>query len=225
MKELLLEKFSELERIDSGYVEAIMYLLETKLAFSEKNIDEIKTLSFDERSSTLVVNNMEYLILTDSEADKKAYSYLQMIIEDEGVENAFSNAFKREIAYYCMDVDKLAPIAKDLIAEEMTDLYHSSGISESDFIKELKAYDITIDFDDMINEYVERKTYNIDIVNYLLESYDNDIYRLLQEFKDYVDVDKVIDRVIKIEGRELALASYDSIEIDLPNKLFAYRVS
>ena len=209
------------------------------LGVDENEIDE-------GRNNTFTVNNEEYLVLTEDEADEAAKESIQNLIDAMGFES-FSPDFQSHIIDWHLEEsffqeymdDSNRSYAEGIESESSStfqnrlieECYNSGIITDDDFEQdgdEPDYYACTLDTDELIDKYVDSKS-NEDPVEWYRSTFgDTELSDILKSNPNIVDWDSVIDDSIEQDGRGNTLASYDGIELELANEdgyieYYAYR--
>lgn len=183
------------------------------------------------------VDGESYKVLTDDEADEEFENYCRSLWEDVGLDGLGSLA--DSILEYALDESEVEDLVRDdmysqvewMSDEEVADECINEGIVESEEVydEESDAYSPElrddVDFDDLREQLAQRKFEEIDdYAEFLRDSgYDD------STLSAYIDEDKAVEAIMDAEdvngdGRG-SISSYDGVEIDLDNGLYAYRTN
>lgn len=173
----------------------------------------VETLKHDD-DKTVFVDGVEYIVLTDTEADEQYKEYQLSLIEDLGLE-VFSDW------------------AKDYILDNFTyshsktfdDIQYDDAVS---YVDDLKYGG---DLDDELNRYgCDNEEELIDLlceedsIEWFKFNFGIDEYNRIVIENDLIDWEEVIEWTKEVDGRGV-MASYDGIEMELGNDLYAYRIN
>lgn len=143
------------------------------------------------------VGNEEYWVLTEDEAKEQAKADILDLVDDMGLQS-FSPNFQDEIIDNYVDEDFIMSALDDEID------YYRTQENDEETAEMLEEMDFAEAF------------------NYFRDMFDKqDFYNWV---KDHIDWDAVADEVIRIDGPENTLATYDGEEIQLDN-YYAYRAN
>ena len=177
-----------------------------------KETATVETLKHDD-DKTIFIDNMEYIILTDEEADEQYKEYQLSLIEDLGLEG-FSDWAKN----YILDNFTFS------YSETFNDIQYEDAVS---YVGDLK-YDG--DLDDELSRYgCENEEELIDLLceedseEWFKSVFGIDEYNRIIIENDLIDWDEVIEWIKEVDGRGI-MASYDGIEMELENDLYGYRI-
>lgn len=173
----------------------------------------VETLKHDD-NKTVFVDNMEYIILTDEEADEYYKEYQLSLIDDLGLE-VFSDW------------------AKNYILDNFTYSHYEmfENIQYEDAVS--YVYDLKYggELDDELSRYgCDNKEELIDLlceensVEWFKSVFGIDEYNRIIIENNLIDWDEVIEWNKEVDGRGV-MASYDGIEMELENDLYAYRIN
>ena len=158
--------------------------------------DEIEELSDGEFETS----EGDYKVLTDEEADKECHDIIEMFLDDMGLET-FTPSFQDWIINNALDESEV----EDFINSELD--YFENIEPDEDMVDYLNSLD---DLDSKVN-------------------YIKDLYGDAEGFNDWaqdkLDVDKIVEEEIDLDGRGHLIAAYDGEEIELPGDLYAYRTN
>lgn len=173
----------------------------------------VETLKHDD-NKTVFVDGVEYIVLTDTEADEQYREYQSSLIEDSGLE-AFSDWAKN----YILDNFTYS------YSETFGDIQYEDAVSHVD---DLKYYG---DLDDELNRYgCENEEELIDLLceedsaEWFKSVFGIDEYNRIIIENNLIDWDEVIEWTKEVDGRGV-MASYDGVEMELENDLYGYRIN
>ena len=173
----------------------------------------IETLKHDD-NKTVFVDNMEYIILTDEEADEYYREYQLSLIDDLGLD-AFSDWAKD----YILDNFTFS------YSETFNDIQYEDAVS---YVDDLKHGG---DLDDELSRYgCENEEELIDLLceedseEWFKSVFGIDEYNRIIIENDLIDWEEVIEWIKEVDGRGV-MASYDGVEMELENDLYAYRIN
>ncbi len=220
---------------------------EKRLALAEHlGIDESELEDSDYGENTFEYDGMEYLVLDDQEAYEATYNDIEELIDDMGLE-AFSENMQNWILENAIDYDfekayreMEEGYVEDIENEEsrefdnrlIEEMYDADILTDDDFVEyedgeiDHETLKDEVDLNDKKEEFIDYLLDNIsDFREEFIDEFGIDeILRLVKEGYADVDMDAIVDRVIRWYGRGPSLASYDGEERELDNDLFAYRV-
>ena len=177
---------------------------------------EVETLKHDD-NKTVFIDGVEYLVLTDEEADQEYHEYQMNLIDDMGLDS-FSDWAKDEILNHHTTSDYQV-LFNEIQEESMTcyidDLRHMDELEE-----EMKNAGC-----DNEDEFLEYLCDQEDSVDYFKFNFGQDEYNRIIIENNLIDWDSVIQWTKDIDGRGHILAGYDGVEIELENNLYAYRIN
>lgn len=220
---------------------------EKRLALAEHlGIDESELENSDYDENAFTYDDMEYLVLDDQEAYEATYTDIENLFDDMGlevfskdmqdwiVENAidydFEEAYREMEENYVEDIEN--EDSREFGNRLIEEMYDADILTDDDFVKygdnEINHETLKdeVDLNDKKEEYVDYLLNNIpDFREEFIDEFGVDeVLRLVKEGYADVDMDAIVDRVIRWDGRGPSLASYDGEERELDNDLFAYRV-
>lgn len=176
---------------------------------------EVETLKHDD-NKTVFIDGAEYLVLTDEEADQEYHEYQMNLIDDLGLDS-FSDWARDEILNHHTTSD-YQNLFDEIQEESMTcyidDLRHMDELEE-------EMENAGCDNEDEFLEYLCDQE---DSVDYFKFNFGNDEYERIIKENDLIDWDSVIEWTKDMDGRD-CMASYDGIEMELENNLYAYRIN
>lgn len=165
--------------------------------YLEVNPEDIKEGYAD---NVFEVDGMEFYVATPEEAYEADKQEIKDLYDDLGI-NLFSEKFQKWIYENALDEEKI-----DKIIEEEIEYYTEQ------------------EPDDNMVEYLTGLE-GADKVNYLKELFDEKGFIEFVRKENLVDLDKVIEECIEMDGVANNLASYDGKEIVLNDEFNAYRIS
>lgn len=168
------------------------------------------------RDEIIVIDGNEYLVLTDEEADQEYHEYQMNLIDDMGLDS-FSDWAKDEILNHHITSDYQSIF--DEIQEESMSCYIDDLRHMDDLEEEMENAGC-----DNEDEFLEYLCDQEDSVEYFKFNFGNDEYNRIIKDNDLIDWDSVIQWVKDMDGRGI-MASYDGIEMELENNLYAYRIN
>ena len=192
-------------------------------------IDEIEEID----DNKYELDGEEYLVLTEDEAKDMAKESIKDAFNDMGLE-----LFDPKIAEYICKV-----YVEDYFIDELAKEYAYGVIEDAKYNDEegqldvLKAYKIChssdevedVDFDEAFDELEEKIIDNFDLEEYGEETYGRNWMSEMKDIlADYLDVDGIVDYVIKNDGVENTLATYDGKENEVKidgEYLYLYRTN
>ena len=204
------------------------------------NVDDIED-GYDE--SNFEVDGAEYQVLTDMEADQALYDYIDMCIDDMGLES-FTPNFQEWIINHALDNEKWF---EEALQEDME--YYVYEMEEDELIQELldEGYlsedDVTYDEDDEDHENPiiidENKLQDAreEYIEYLVEGQGDPFKWYIDNFgqeglRDLIkdgtiglDVQTIADECARWDGRGHFLSGYDGNELELEDGYYAYRTN
>lgn len=175
-----------------------------------KETATVETLKHDD-NKTVFVDSVEYIVLTDTEADEQYREYQSSLIEDLGLE-AFSDW------------------AKDYILDNFTYSYSEifDDIQYEDAVSYVDDLKYGGDLDDELSRYgCENEEELIDLlceedsVEWFKSMFGIDEYNRIIIENDLIDWNEVIEWTKEVDGRGI-MASYDGVEMELENDLYGY---
>ena len=170
----------------------------------------VETLKHDD-NKTVFVDGVEYIVLTDIEADEEYKQYQLSLIEDLGLE-AFSEW------------------AKDYILDNFTFSYSEmfDDIQYNDAVSYVDDLRYSGDLDDELSRYgCENEEELIDLLceedseEWFKSVFGIDEYNRIIIENDLIDWNEVIEWIKEVDGRGV-MASYDGVEMELENDLYGY---
>lgn len=221
---------------------------EKRLALAEHlGIDESELEDSDYDENVFIYDDREYLVLDDQEAYEATYTDIENLFDDMGLE-AFSKDMQDWIVENAIDYDfekvyreMEEGYVEDIENEEsrefdnrlIEEMYDADILTDDDFKEDEDGDGVDhqrlkddVDLEEKKEEYVDYLLDNIsDFREEFIDEFGVDeVLRLVKEGYADVDMDAIVDRVIRWDGRGPSLAIYDGEERELDNDLFAYRV-
>ena len=175
-----------------------------------KETATVEKLKHDD-NKRVFVDDVEYIILTDTEADEQYREYQLSLIEDLGLE-AFSDW------------------AKDYILDNFTSSYSETfgDIQYNDAVSYVDDLKYSGDLDDELNRYgCDNEEELIDLlceedsVEWFKSVVGIDEYNRIVIENDLIDWEEVIEWTKEVDGRGV-MASYNGVEMELENDLYGY---
>ena len=178
-----------------------------------KEMATVETLKHDD-NKTVFVDDVEYIVLTNTEADEEYKEYQQALIDELGLD-AFSDWAKN----YILDNFTTSYI------EVIEDIQYENAVSYVDDLKcggdlddELSQYDCKNE-EELIDLLCEE-----DSVEWFKSVFGIDEYDKIVIENDLIDWNEVIEWTKEVDGRGV-MASYDGVEMELENGLYGYRIN
>lgn len=168
------------------------------------------------RDEIIVIDGNEYLVLTDEEADQEYHEYQMNLIDDMGLDS-FSDWAKDEILNHHTTSDY--QVLFDEIQEESMSCYIDDLRHMNELEEEMEQAGC-----DNEEEFLEYLCDQEDSVDYFKFNFGNDEYNRIIIENNLIDWDSVIEWTKDLDGRGI-MASYDGIEMELENSLYAYRTN
>lgn len=175
-----------------------------------KETATVETLKHDD-NKTVFVDGVEYIVLTDTEADEQYREYQLSLIEDLGLEG-FSDW------------------AKDYILDNFTSSYSETfgDIQYNDAVSYVDDLKYSGDLDDELSRYScdnEEELIDLlceeDSIEWFKSIFGIDEYNRIIIENDLINWDEVIEWTKEVDGRGI-MASYDGVEMELENDLYGY---
>lgn len=172
----------------------------------------VEKLKHDD-NKTVFIDDVEYMVLTDTEADEQYREYQLSLIEDLGLE-------------------RFSDWAKDYILDNFTysysetfgDIQYENAVSYVDDLK------YSGDLDDELSRYgCDNEEELIDLlceedsVEWFKSVFGIDEYNRIVIENDLINWDEVVEWTKEVDGRGV-MASYDGVEMELENNLYGYRI-
>lgn len=175
-----------------------------------KETATVETLKYDD-NKTVFVDGVEYIILTDTEADEQYREYQLSLIEDLGLK-AFSDWAK----------DYILDNFTSSHSETFGDIQYNDAVSYVDDLK------YSGDLDDELSRYgCDNEEELIDLlceedsVEWFKFNFGIDEYNRIVIENDLIDWEEVIEWTKEVDGRGV-MASYNGAEMELENDLYGY---
>ena len=172
----------------------------------------VEKLKHDD-NKTVFVDDVEYIVLTDTEADEEYKKYQQALIDELGLD-AFSDWAK----------DYILDNFTSSHSETFGDIQYNDAVSYVDDLK------YSGDLDDELNRYgCDNEEELIDLlceedsVEWFKSVFGIDEYNRIIIENDLIVWDEVIEWIKEVDGRGV-MASYDGVEMELENGLYGYRI-
>ena len=198
--------------------------------YLEIGVDEVESKG----DNYFKVNDEEYRVLTNDEADYEFDNNVRNLWDDLGLEGVGSY-LKEWILENALDESALEDVVRDEIQYDVYDYLSDDEVAEEcidyDIISREEAYDEEdnvrddLDFDDLREQLMNKRLEDIGSYGeYLIDrGWDE------ESLSQYLDEDQVIEAIkddidVNGSGRGQELAWYDGNELDLGNDLYAYRV-
>lgn len=189
----------------------------------------------------------EYYVVDEDEAYNLAKDDILELWDELGLES-FSKDFQEEIMYNYVDEDFFEDLCQEDytyyaqdIANESSDefesrlveeMYDRGIVTDDDFETDAEGnvdhMQLTFDAEDKIEDFVNDLV-EADGPNYgewYANTFDDDsLKNLVKQNPDAIDMDEVVDAVIRTDGVANSIARYDGKEIDLGDGMYAYRTN
>lgn len=185
-------------------------------------------------------DNSEYLVLTDDEAYDSINEHIVEEIDAYGI-GVFTDSFKNWIIENALlNNEYFEDVVADMFAYDYNENFTEDDIIELAYEKGLidkvdNINNLDIDVDTLIERLIDLEYEYIDdvygenyyryLVDIMGKSFVEDGLLNSDMFKDSLDIDKIVDEAIRLDGRGHFLASYDGKEIELDDDLYAYRIN
>lgn len=181
---------------------------------------EVEEVEYSE--TTYVVDDTEYLVLTNEEADEAHEEYIESFLDDCGIAG-FSKFTQEYILENFVDTRWFDEAMRESYESYVSDIRDEESYSD-DFETRLEEEMAEADCED-------EESY----IDYLCSQYDDATEWYKENFgesdfseavKEYcsIDVAKVSEFCIEQHGRGHNLATYDGIELNLGDDYYAYRI-
>lgn len=170
----------------------------------------VEKLKHDD-DKTVFVDDVEYIVLTDTEADEEYKEYQQALIDELGLD-AFSDW------------------AKDYILDNFTSSYSETfgDIQYEDAVSYVDDLKYGGDLDDELNRYgCDNEEELIDLlceedsVEWFKSVFGIDEYNRIIIENGLIDWEEVVEWTKEVDGRGV-MASYNGVEMELENDLYGY---
>lgn len=173
--------------------------------------------------NTYIVNDTEYLVLTDEEADEARVEYLENFLDDCGIAG-FSKFGQEYILENCVDTRWFDEAMRESYESYVSDIREELSSSEG-FETRLEEEMAEADCED-------EESY----IDYLCSQYDDATEWYRENFgemdfsevvKEYcsMEIDKISEFCKEQDCRGHSLATYDGRELDLGDDYYAYRMN
>lgn len=175
-----------------------------------KETATVEKLKHDD-NKTVFVDDVEYIVLTDTEADEEYKEYQQALIDELGLD-AFSDW------------------AKDYILDNFTSSYSETfgDIQYEDAVSYVDDLKYSGDLEDELNRYgCDNEEELIDLlceedsIEWFKSVFGIDEYNRIVIENDLIDWEEVIEWTKEVDGRGV-MASYNGVEMELENDLYGY---
>ena len=183
-----------------------------------------------------------YLVLTEEEAYDAAIEDVKNVYDDLGLES-FTPTFQdwildnaAETGWFYAAFEEMEQSYVDDIENETDSVFENRLIAElvdedlltEDDFDDWGSYEPTlkdtVDLDDLKRQYVERLIPD-DPVKAYKDEFGKEEFRDAVRNNDLVDIDKVAEEAVSVDGVAHFIASYDGEEIELSNGYYAYRTN
>ena len=178
---------------------------------------EIKVLN----ENTFEVDGSEYLVLTEDEREEEFKAYQESLIEDMGLDafsgwaqdyiidnfvndEWFMEAMRESFEYYISDINEEPADNEKFESRLQEEIFESGSKDEEDYLNYLCSLELPIEW-------------------FLSNFSQNEFNEVVKE-NDLIYWDDVIDWVAREDGYN-CLSSYDNIEMELEDDLYAYRIN
>ena len=180
---------------------------------------EIKTSN----DSYITINNEEYLVLTDEEANEAHENYIELLIDDLGI-NAFTPYAQEYIIENCIDKSWFDDAMRESYECYVEDIREESSFNneyENRLEEEMAENDC-----DTEEDYIEHlmNSYKDGVEWYKLNIGEEDFSEMVRKYCS-LDIGLISKFCIREDGRGHSLASYNGEELELENGYFAYRTN
>lgn len=184
------------------------------------NVDvEDVVQTYDENNFEVQSTGEEYIVADYDTAYDLAEQDVINTIDDLGID-AFTPYFQEWIMDYAVNEDWF----KDALAESQR--YYYEDMDEDEFIEVCKENDISPDDENAIDELVDIYLDGIDdYVDEFKSIFGDSEFSTAVKENDLIDLDKVVEEAIRVDGIAHFIAGYDGEEIELNDDLFAYRTN
>lgn len=182
------------------------------------NVEDV-VQTYDENNFEVQSTGEEYIVADYDTTYDLAEQDVINTIDDLGID-AFTPYFQEWIMDYAVNEDWF----KDALAESQR--YYYEDMDEDEFIEVCKENDISPDDDNAIDELVDIYLDGIDdYVDEFKSIYGDSEFSTAVKENDLIDLDKVVEEAIRVDGIAHFIARYDGEEIELSDDLFAYRTN
>ena len=181
---------------------------------------EVKESKYDD--NTFIVENEEYMVLTDEEADDAHYNYIENFIDDCGI-GGFTPYGQEYIIENCMDKSWFDDAMQESYESYVDDIRHESAMND-EFENRLEEEMSEADCEDE-DSFVEYlcSMYEDGVEWYRHNFGDKDFFDVAKE-RCSVDIQAVSEFCIREDGRGHSLSHYDGHELELEDDYYAYRI-
>lgn len=175
--------------------------------------------TYDENNFEVQSTGEEYIVADYDTAYDLAEQDVINTIDDLGID-AFTPYFQEWIMDYAVKEDWF----KDALAESQR--YYYEDMDEDEFIEVCKENNISPDDENAIDELVDIYLDGIDdYADEFRSAYGDSEFSTAVKENDLIDLDKVVEEAISVDGIAHFIAGYDGEEIELNDDLFAYRTN
>lgn len=214
-----MNKINKIARKITASTEDKIQVLKNYLELDDEQSEDIQN-EYDEVYS---YEGMEYLILTDEQADDKCYEEIQYLIDDVGPdaingyenfidEHYFDDEQQQSVQNYCYDISNEKD--KDFGNRLVKECYENNLIEDADFEQDEDGdviYDqCKLNNDELIQSYVEWRCDQQNSLDYMLEI--DTPKDLIKYNPNCLNMDDLVNYVISSDGRGHILSSYDGKE-------------
>lgn len=185
-----------------------------------ENTTEVKESEYYD--NTFIVENEEYMVLTDGEADDAHYNCIENLIDDCGI-NAFTPYGQEYIIENCMDTNWFDEAMKESYECYVDDIRHESSMNdEFENRLEEEMSDANCEDEESFIEYL-CSIYKDGVEWYRENIGDKEFFKIAKE-RCSIDISAISEFCIREDGRGHSLASYDGYELELEDDYYAYRI-
>lgn len=171
-----------------------------------------------------VDDGTEYIVADYEEAYDLACRDIKSIMDDLGLD-AFTESFQERIMEEFLDNDRIAEVLWD-------DLYYGYLDDLPDEDLEDLCNTLDVDFEEakddrsvLVDAYMDYYDYTNNPIEYYQDLMtDREFYKWISD-NGFLDEDAICDECIAVDGIAHTLASYDGEELELDNRLYAYRIN
>lgn len=175
--------------------------------------------TYDENNFEVQSTGEEYIVADYDTAYDLAEQDVISTIDDLGIA-AFTPYFQEWIMDYAVDEDWF----KDALVESQR--YYYEDMDEDEFVEVCEENNISPDDDNAIDELVDIYLDGIDdYVDEFKSIFGDSEFSTTVKENDLIDLDKVVEEAIRVDGIAHFIAGYDGEEIELNDDLFAYRTN
>ena len=171
--------------------------------------------------NTFEVDGAEYLVLTEDEREEEFYNYQTSLIEDMGLD-AFSEWAQDYIIDNFVDEEWFIEAMREHFEYYISDIREEPADDEKfeNRLQEEMAEIGCEDEEDFLNYHCSLE----EPIEWFLSNFSQNEFNAIVKENDLVYWDDVIDWVAREDGYN-CLSSYDSIEMELEDDLYAYRIN